>query len=158
MHPLVICIICSKILLKLSMGKNPFSSEMLKLANFYLSRALSYRDAIFDAREMSILIFKPIFPSDKPLIKALRSSKYSSFFTDFFVHPCISYLLEQKFMSTYGWDKMIFGSFTPVSHFLNHSKFKNPFSKVSNQSSSSSSYTKSMKSVSGNSFSLESRK
>jgi len=76
------------------MGENPFSSEMLKLANYYLSRALSYRDAIFDAREMSILIFKPIFPSDKPLIKALRSSKYSNFFTDFFVHPCISYLLE----------------------------------------------------------------
>jgi len=56
------------------MGKNPFSSEMLKLANFYLSKALNYRDAIYDAREMSLLLFKPIFPSDKPLIKTLRNS------------------------------------------------------------------------------------
>lgn len=67
---------------------------MLKLANFYLEKSLVYRDTIFDAREMGLILFKPLFPSDKPLIKALRNKKYCNFFTNFFLHPCITYLLE----------------------------------------------------------------
>lgn len=57
LHPIVLCLVASKVLFKLSKAINPFSSEMLKLARFYLDRALAYRDTIFDAREMSVVLF-----------------------------------------------------------------------------------------------------
>ncbi|EAR90628.2 polycystin cation channel protein (macronuclear) [Tetrahymena thermophila SB210] len=160
LHPLILCLVASKILLKLSFFKNPFSSEMLKLAKYYLERALLFRDTIFDAREMSLILFKPLFPSDKPLVKALRNRNYCQFFTEFFIHPCITYLLEQKWMSTYGFDYSLLSTFTPLCHFQKQARIKNTIAKGSKSSSSStSSFQKSMKSTgSSASFSLEPQK
>ncbi|KAL4468506.1 hypothetical protein ABPG74_005009 [Tetrahymena malaccensis] len=159
LHPIILCLVASKILLKLSFFKNPFSSEMLKLAKYYLEKALMFRDTIFDAREMSLILFKPLFPSDKPLIKALRNTNYCSFFTEFFIHPCITYLLEQKWMSTYGFDYSLLSTFTPLCHFYKQAKIKNTIAKSSKSSSSTSSFQKSMKSTgSSGSFTLEPQK
>ncbi|KAL4496113.1 hypothetical protein ABPG72_015535 [Tetrahymena utriculariae] len=159
LHPIILCLVASKILLKLSFFKNPFSSEMLRLAKYYLEKALMFRDTIFDAREMSLILFKPLFPSDKPLIKALRNTNYCSFFTEFFIHPCITYLLEQKWMSTYGFDYSLLSTFTPLCHFEKKAKIKNTVAKGSKSSSSTSSFQKSIKSAgSSGSFTLELQK
>jgi hypothetical protein len=55
--------------------------EFLDLAIFFRDKANDLKEEIKDTRILDILLFKKIFPSDKPIIFKLRHKKYNKFFT-----------------------------------------------------------------------------
>ncbi len=123
-NPIVFYLFLSLILLKLSFTKNAYAYQFKKIALKCKEEAIKNRDKINDSRILSILLFKKVFPCDKPLIKMLRSEKYSSFFVDFIRDSKIIYVLNQKYKGNLNFDYNIMCCSTVNGHFFNKCEIK----------------------------------